>query len=1162
MNNYTLGIDVGVGSVGIAVVDNDRRCIEYLGSRIFDSSENKKEKHSKSQDRRAHRQGYRQTRRRHHRKERLKQLFSSQQITNIDKLNAWYKDSKAVYNKIQDLNLSDTYTTRDIYCLRAMALDYPLTGEELAAVLLHICNHRGYRPFYDDEEQKKDEKKLMAGRSLVVEIMERDGYRTVGEMYARADEFKNSNPQFKNYVFVKNADKKEKPKKDEYYLVTRDQTQNEVKMILDKQAEFQPVLNKEIEVISRGEQKKTTVKDRIFEIMFTQRDFEDGPSQDAGNRSQKYYGFGQDNSGYCTFYKNEKRGIRASLLGDLYATCNFLSQYTYVNKETGEIGITPQAAEELVSTFIQTGELTNKEMKEILKKHGLDTNKKTDTKETLPKCNKFTKDMKKLCESYGVDWMEWVGSDQLSVKSKIHQLAEVLAFNVTPKRRVKAVSELPFVPKEMHNAFNQKFGGTTLVSHKFMIESIEAFLRGEAYGDFQARKNKEAEKCENKEDLPIKLPKITDIDMIKNPVVYRSINETRKMVNAIIEKYGSPSAIHVEVASELNQSQEAAKRISKSQKENEKNNDTIRRIIAEKFDRTVNSVTNKELDRYRLYEEQEGKCMYSGQPIELMDIFSPKYEIDHIIPFSLIPDNTLNNKCLVLRTENQKKKQRTPLQYFKEEGLSEQELSYRTRVTAMAKKISKTKREYLFAKDIFQDELFEQWKSRNLNDTRYIAKYVTNMLKGIQIKNDGEVLPIKGGVTSRFRKWWLVYAKSNLDCYKLMESTLGKTIRERKRIDELEAKKELTVEENAELAKLTSSIESKFNDCAVDVEKEYGLPADYTLDMLKHNLLEKDRENNLHHGVDAAILATLDRKFVELAMDNYKLYQIWHDTPDRAKENYGEFVRHYDENKGKIPYFDDYLEKCVEKMQKYYYMKRNEAERWLLNPAKIPCRLDNFKDEILVRTYDRDEKNFYRLCEELYVESYGKSFVDTLLPPLVSAKPERKYRGEITDDKPVRKEENKDFYIKDNGTDVFGNKNQTVIPDKKYCCLEVYENEKGDSKLWGIRRTDIVKKGGKLYLRTPLPDDYAKHVAYLFKNDYIEIIDRNGNVKAEGYYQSSNNVNRAQIYIKNKNDSQSAVKGIASKDKVYKYYVDLLGRKGKEPICGERLLLTLPNECE
>ena len=160
------------------------------------------------------------------------------------------------------------------------------------------------------------------------------------------------------------------------------------------------------------------------------------------------------------------------------------------------------------------------------------------------------------------------------------------------------------------------------------------------------------------------------------------------------------------------------------------------------------------------------------------------------------------------------------------------------------------------------------------------------------------------------------------------------------------------------------------------------------------------------------------------------------------------------------------------------------------------------------------------------------------------------------------KEENKDFYIKDNGTDVFGNKNQTVIPDKKYCCLEVYENEKGDSKLWGIRRTDIVKKGGKLYLRTPLPDDYAKHVAYLFKNDYIEIIDRKGNVKAEGYFQSSKCINQALLYIKNKNDSQSTIKSVASKDKVYKYNVDLLGRKGKEPICGERLLLTLPNECE
>ena len=42
----------------------------------------------------------------------------------------------------------------------------------------------------------------------------------------------------------------------------------------------------------------------------------------------------------------------------------------------------------------------------------------------------------------------------------------------------------------------------------------------------------------------------------------------------------------------------------------------------------------------------------------IRDIFTNKYEIDHIIPFSLILDDTLSNKALVKSVENQKKKQR------------------------------------------------------------------------------------------------------------------------------------------------------------------------------------------------------------------------------------------------------------------------------------------------------------------------------------------------------------------------------------------------------------------------------------------------------------------------------------------------------------------------
>lgn len=1143
VKNYSLGIDVGIGSVGIAVIDDDSGRIEYLNSRIFDSSENKKKKNSLCQDRRSSRGIRRNIRRRHHRKERLKWLFEKYGITTADKLNNWYKNGKAVYEKINMLHLADKFSTRDIYPLRAIALDYALTGEEFAAVLLHICNHRGYRPFYE-EKIDNSEKKLMQGRSKVYEIMKRDGYRTVGEMYALALEFKNHNNNHMNYTYVKNSGGK-KPR-EEFYLVERAQTENEVRLILEKQKEFHSVLTKEIEVTSRGEKVKTIIADRIFEIMFTQRDFEDGPSTEDGIQGQKYHGFGKDSGGYCTIYKNEKRGIRASLIGDLYALTNLMSQYTYINKDTGEIGIDRELAKELVLTFAENGEMSKSVFSRILKKYNFfshDNNAET----TFAKCNKFTKDVKKICDTYGVSWKNLVGENPVSCETKIHKLATVLAYNVTPRRREKELKKLDFITKEMSGAFGKNFGGTAMVSEKFMIESINAFMEGEAYGDFQARKNKEIENKALNPEKPIKIATIKDIDIIKNPVVFRSINETRKMVNAIIEKYGSPSSINVEVASELNQSQEARAKEAKRQRERENLNDEIRTKIAELTGQPVNSVSKTEIDRFKLYEEQEGKCLYSGEPLTLEKLFASEYEIDHIIPFSLILDDTLNNKCLVLRKENQKKGQRTPLQYFKECNLEERLDEYKSRISALSKKVSKTKIEYLKTTDIFQDELFDRWKSRNINDTRYIAKYVVSMLNGIKINNGGGVTAVKGGLTSRFRRWWLVNARSGLDCYKYIEENIIK-------IDKITKSIHNCDEEAAE--KLEQDKKRLTDECATEAEKEYGFNRDYTKRLIETHMLEKDRSNNLHHGVDAAIIACLSNKYIQLALDNHKLYQIWAEN-NKPDKKYYQFVNNYANRKGIIPSFDQYLQMSIEKMEQYFHMSSDVAKKYLLRADKIPCKVDNLKDQILVRTYDYDEKIFKYLCEQVY----DKEYVNTLQLPLVSRKPQRSLRGTVSEDTLLEKaEQDGSYHAKNIGTDFAGNINETVIDDKKYYCVEVYKDEKGFTRVRGIRRSSVVKKYGKLYLKCQNPIGYKEHIIYLFKNDYIEIIDGKGNLKIGGYYQSVKNVNRGIIYIVNDNEAEASEKGISRKDTVIKYNVDILGRKGGAIKCGGHSLSILPKE--
>lgn len=60
-------------------------------------------------------------------------------------------------------------------------------------------------------------------------------------------------------------------------------------------------------------------------------------------------------------------------------------------------------------------------------------------------------------------------------------------------------------------------------------------------------------------------------------------------------------------------------------------------------------------ERLMLYFMQRGKCLYSGEPIDINKLSSGEYEVDHIIPRSYIKDDSLENKALVCRKYNQSK---------------------------------------------------------------------------------------------------------------------------------------------------------------------------------------------------------------------------------------------------------------------------------------------------------------------------------------------------------------------------------------------------------------------------------------------------------------------------------------------------------------------------
>lgn len=152
-------------------------------------------------------------------------------------------------------------------------------------------------------------------------------------------------------------------------------------------------------------------------------------------------------------------------------------------------------------------------------------------------------------------------------------------------------------------------------------------------------------------------------DIPRNPVVLRVINQTRKVVNAIVKKYGSPKSVHIELARDLAKSRAERNEIEK------RNEEAASRRIKERdeFEKLFGSkcLNGTNLLKYRLYKEQDCKSMYSRKTIDIKRLFEKGYvQIDHVLPYSRSYDDSQSNKVIVLTKENQDKGNQIPYEYF------------------------------------------------------------------------------------------------------------------------------------------------------------------------------------------------------------------------------------------------------------------------------------------------------------------------------------------------------------------------------------------------------------------------------------------------------------------------------------------------------------------
>jgi CRISPR-associated endonuclease Csn1 len=218
---------------------------------------------------------------------------------------------------------------------------------------------------------------------------------------------------------------------------------------------------------------------------------------------------------------------------------------------------------------------------------------------------------------------------------------------------------------------------------------------------------------------------------IANPTVHIGLNQVRVVVNALIKHYGHPLEVIVEVARDLKQSQDQRRETQERQAKCQMRNERLRKEAAAILGIAEERVHLADIHKLILWEElsfdvADRRCPYSGVQLSATEVLSGRVEIEHILPFSITLDDSLNNKTVALRLANRVKGNRTPWQA--REDFAAQGWDYDA-ILQRAERMPRAKRQR-FAPDGYEKWLKEDkdFLARALNDTRHLSRIAREYL--------------------------------------------------------------------------------------------------------------------------------------------------------------------------------------------------------------------------------------------------------------------------------------------------------------------------------------------------------------------------------------------------------------------------------------------------
>lgn len=708
---YAIGFDIGITSVGWAVVALDSEDKPYgiinMGSRVFDAAEQPKTGASLAAPRREARSARRRLRRHQHRLERIRRLLLTENMISQAELDTLFA------GKLED-----------IYTLRVKALDAPVSHTEFARILLHIAQRRGFRSNRKSETVKEDGELLAAvskNRALMVE----KGYRTVGEMLLQDPLYAAS-----------------KRNKGGQYIATvgRDMVAEEVRAIFRAQRQLgQPFASEKLEA-------------RYLDILLSQRSFDEGPGEGspyAGSQIERMIG-------KCTLEDGEQRAAKATYSFEYFTLLQNINHLRLLRGGEGS-PLTPAQREALIALAHKTKELKFSHIRRELAIPA-DTTfnavyyKNTDDAEEAEKKTKFSylKAYHQMRTAFNK--LSKNHFDTLTRAQK-NELGRVLSTYKTSAKIRAALLPAGLSDAELDIAETLSFSKFGHISVKACDKLIPFLEKGMKYDEACAAAGYDFKAHSGRERTQLLHPTPDDLADITSPVVRRAVAQTVKVLNAIIRERGcSPTFINLELAREMAQDFTERNQAKKSMDDNRARNERLMERIRTEYGKE--HPTGQDLVKLKLWEEQHGECAYSQKHISIEHLFEPDYaEVDHIIPYSISFDDGYKNKILVLAEENRNKGNRLPLQYL--QGKRREDF-----IVWVENTIRSTPKKQRLLKEKLTSEDETQFKERNLQDTKTMARFLLNYIgdhlafADFAAGRKKHITAVNGAVTSYMRKRW------------------------------------------------------------------------------------------------------------------------------------------------------------------------------------------------------------------------------------------------------------------------------------------------------------------------------------------------------------------------------------------------------------------------